>query len=185
MYQFWPSLQDEDFLLCLFLAWLGDFKSVSIWVFFQSELCLGEPSKVLLLLPCETSRHASRFNTDRNRLAPLRGVLFGLKLEIFREGMHLNYREQFLPHCVSLVEAWECSENAARSPWCFTTNLLIYSGSFSLCGFLWAALWLFQSALAQSACFSGPFPDDSLWLWNMWRQQIPSLRCTRLGLCPN
>lgn len=91
MYQLWPSSQDEDFLLCLFLAWLRDFKSVSIWVFFQSELCLGEPSKVLLLL-CEPSRHASSFNTDRNRLAPLRGVLFGLKLEIFRDGMHPNDR---------------------------------------------------------------------------------------------
>lgn len=80
------------------------------------------------LLPCETSRHASSFNADRNRLAPLTGLLLGANLEIFREGMHPNETEQFLPCCLSSVEVQECSENAARSPQCFGTNLLIYLG---------------------------------------------------------
>lgn len=97
------QLPGERFLAKFFLAQLEDFESVPVWLFFQSGLCLRVPSKVLLL-PCETSRHASSFNTDRNRLAQLTGLLWGAKLKIFREGMHPNDRKQFLPCCLSPVE---------------------------------------------------------------------------------
>lgn len=108
--QLWPSSQEEDSLLSFFLAQLEDFKSVPIWVFFQSQLCLRGPSKVLLL-PCETSRHASSFNTDRNRLAQLTGLLLGTKIKIFREGMHPNDRGVFTTlfiSCGSIGMQWEC-----------------------------------------------------------------------------
>lgn len=106
-----PQLPGGRFLTKFFLAQLEDFKSVPVWVFFQSGLCLRGPSKVLLL-PCETSRHASSFNTDRSRLAQFRGLLLGAKLKIFREGMHPSDREHFftmlLISCGNIGMQWEC-----------------------------------------------------------------------------
>ena len=100
----------------LVFSWLS--QEIADQRLFESSFSLscvcGEPRKVLLL-PRETTRRASSFNTDRNRLAPLRGLL-GVKLDIFRKGMHRDDRGPFLPRCSSPVEVQECSENAARSP---------------------------------------------------------------------
>lgn len=58
----------------------------------------------------------------------------GITLEISREGVHQNDKEQFVHvQCTMYIESTgikvqECSENAAGSPQCFGTNLLIYLG---------------------------------------------------------